>query len=150
MARHRHRRRRRARQSGGRRAGLSARSRPGRRPTVRHSYDPDGTGSGLTSLGVHEHWNNSTDKQYSRNLATGNGIQLLAVDSRHDGDFDGDTLVTAADFTPLEECLAGPDNPPDPNEPPTPTECLTTFDFDFDNDLDLRDFLAFQLAFTAG
>ncbi len=44
-------------------------------------YDPDNAGdvSRLASLGVHEHWNNSTDKQYSRNLGTGNGIELVQV-----------------------------------------------------------------------
>jgi hypothetical protein len=31
----------------------------------------------MASLGVHEHWNNATDKQYSRNLGTGNGIELI-------------------------------------------------------------------------
>ena len=31
-------------------------------------YDPASTGSRLASLGVHEHWNNAVDKQYSRNL----------------------------------------------------------------------------------
>ena len=40
-------------------------------------YDPDGTGLGLQSLGVHEHWNNATDKQYSRNLDSGEGIELI-------------------------------------------------------------------------
>lgn len=34
-----------------------------------------------TSLGVHEHWNNATDKQYSRNLGTGNGIELISYKS---------------------------------------------------------------------
>ena len=34
----------------------------------------------LPSLGVHEHWNNSQKKQYSRNLGTGKGIELVAVD----------------------------------------------------------------------
>jgi uncharacterized protein (DUF362 family) len=33
----------------------------------------------LASLGVHEHWNNPTEKQYSRNLGTGKGIELVAV-----------------------------------------------------------------------
>jgi hypothetical protein len=32
-----------------------------------------------TSMGVHEHWNNATDMQYSRNLGTGNGIELFKV-----------------------------------------------------------------------
>ena len=40
-------------------------------------YKPDGVR--LHSLGVHEHWNNATDKKYSRNLGTGNGIELVAV-----------------------------------------------------------------------
>ena len=39
-------------------------------------YDPEGDGTPLESLGVHEHWNNPTDKQYSRNLGTGDGIEL--------------------------------------------------------------------------
>ena len=42
-------------------------------------YDPNNDGMGLTSLGVHEHWNNAFDKQYSRNLGTGNGIELVPV-----------------------------------------------------------------------
>jgi uncharacterized protein (DUF362 family) len=40
-------------------------------------YDPDRTGYGLESLGVHEHWNNAVEKQYSRNLGTGDGIELI-------------------------------------------------------------------------
>ena len=41
-------------------------------------YDPEHDGIRLESMGVHEHWNNPTDKQYSRNLGTGNGIELVA------------------------------------------------------------------------
>jgi parallel beta-helix repeat protein len=40
-------------------------------------YDPEGDGTRLASLGVHEHWNNPIDKQYSRNLGTGDGIELV-------------------------------------------------------------------------
>ncbi|MHC4329845.1 MAG: right-handed parallel beta-helix repeat-containing protein, partial [Planctomycetota bacterium] len=40
-------------------------------------YDPEGDGTRLASLGVHEHWNNPVDKQYSRNLGTGDGIELV-------------------------------------------------------------------------
>jgi len=40
-------------------------------------YQPDGVR--LQSLGVHEYWNNSTNKQYSRNLGTGNGIELITI-----------------------------------------------------------------------
>lgn len=40
-------------------------------------YDPERDGTGIKSLGVMEHWNNTTDKKYSRNLKTGNGIELI-------------------------------------------------------------------------
>lgn len=40
-------------------------------------YDPERDGTPLSSLGVTEHWNNPTDKQYSRNLKTGDGIELV-------------------------------------------------------------------------
>jgi len=42
-------------------------------------YDPDGSGKALPSLGVHEHWNNPVDKQYSVNLGTGKGIELVTI-----------------------------------------------------------------------
>lgn len=40
-------------------------------------YDPEGDGTPLQNLGVHEHWNNAVDRQYSRNLGTGTGIELV-------------------------------------------------------------------------
>ena len=40
-------------------------------------YDPERDGTGLKSLGVMEHWNNAEDRKYSRNLKTGNGIELI-------------------------------------------------------------------------
>jgi hypothetical protein len=41
-------------------------------------YQPDGVRLG--SLGVHEHWNNATDKKYSRNLdPKAKGIELVAI-----------------------------------------------------------------------
>lgn len=40
-------------------------------------YDPERDGTRLTSLGVSEHWNNPTDKKYSRNLNKGTGIELV-------------------------------------------------------------------------
>ncbi len=43
------------------------------------AYDPAKTGKTLASLGVHEHWNNAAEKKYSRNLGTGQGIELVAV-----------------------------------------------------------------------
>ena len=44
-------------------------------------YDPDHKGNvtRLKSLGVYEHWNNPTDKQYSRNLGTDKGIELVKL-----------------------------------------------------------------------
>ncbi len=44
-------------------------------------YDPDHKGSvaRLSSLGVYERWNNPSDKQYSRNMGTGEGIELLKL-----------------------------------------------------------------------
>jgi hypothetical protein len=46
-------------------------------------YDPEADGSVLASLGTHEHWNNATDKKYTRNLGTGDGIELLYVTNVH-------------------------------------------------------------------
>ena len=40
-------------------------------------YDPEDDGTVLASLGTHEHWNDSLHKQYSRNLGTGDGIELV-------------------------------------------------------------------------
>ncbi len=37
----------------------------------------DSQGNVVTNLGVHEHWNNSTQKQYSRNLGKNEGIELM-------------------------------------------------------------------------
>ena len=42
-------------------------------------YDPDNSGKALPSLGVHEHWNNPEEKQYSRNLGSGKGIELVSI-----------------------------------------------------------------------
>ena len=37
----------------------------------------DGNGEPIVNLGVHEHWNNSIQKQYSRNLGKEEGIELF-------------------------------------------------------------------------
>lgn len=42
-------------------------------------YDPDKSGKPLSSLGVHEHWNNAGEKQYSRNLGSSTGIELISI-----------------------------------------------------------------------
>ena len=41
-------------------------------------YNPDGEGP-FGSLGVHEHWNDPVNKQYSRNLGAGTGIELVRL-----------------------------------------------------------------------
>jgi uncharacterized protein (DUF362 family) len=45
-------------------------------------YDPDHAAptTRLASLGVFEHWSNAVDREYSRNLGTGNGIELVFID----------------------------------------------------------------------
>ncbi|MBU0742300.1 DUF362 domain-containing protein [bacterium] len=49
-------------------------------------YDPDHAGDvqRLASLGVHEHWNDPVGMQYSRNLGTGDGIDLVRLTSLTD------------------------------------------------------------------
>lgn len=45
-------------------------------------YDPEGDGTILKSLGVHEHWNNPIDKEYSDNLTgISGGIHLVSIPS---------------------------------------------------------------------
>lgn len=39
----------------------------------------DGNGQRVVNLGVHEHWNNSTQKHYSRNLGKPEGIELIEL-----------------------------------------------------------------------
>jgi uncharacterized protein (DUF362 family) len=66
-------------------------------------YDPEGDGSALASLGAHEHWNNAADKQYTRNLGTGDGIELVSSEPPNTppgisitGPADGATFVEGA------------------------------------------------------
>ncbi len=42
-------------------------------------YDPDGSGTALSSLGTHEHWNNLSNKQYSGNFGLSTGIELISI-----------------------------------------------------------------------
>ena len=48
-------------------------------------YDPDNSGKPLPSLGVHEHWNNPVNKQYSRNLGKSYGIELISIPEKITG-----------------------------------------------------------------
>ncbi len=40
-------------------------------------YDPEKNGTGLVSLGVHDHWNDAAHKQYSRTVGSGEGIEMV-------------------------------------------------------------------------
>jgi hypothetical protein len=60
-------------------------------------YDPARTGSRLASLGVHEHWNNATNRLYSRNLGRSEGIELIPAGGPN-GDPDGDGMNNTAEY----------------------------------------------------
>lgn len=76
-------------------------------------YDPDHSLGDpnrvrLPSLGVHEHWNNATSQQYSRNLGTGNGIELvtsaaLSCSAQIAGDVNQDCEVNYEDLQIIAE-----------------------------------------------
>jgi hypothetical protein len=73
-------------------------------PPSKAFFDPENDGVVMNSLGVHEHWNNSTDKQYSRNLGAGDGIELISntLDlPACNGDFDEDNDIDANDLVEL-------------------------------------------------
>jgi len=63
------------------------------------NYDPNNDGGLTESLGVHEHWNNATDKQYTRNLdpVDGTGIELVTEPGLF-GDLYIDGIVDFKDF----------------------------------------------------
>ena len=48
-------------------------------PPSHAKYDPEGDGTVLASLGVHEHWNNAKEMKYSRNLGKKDGIELIRI-----------------------------------------------------------------------
>ena len=65
-------------------------------------YDPNGEGTPLDSLGVHERWNNSLDRQYSRNLGLDEGIELLYVKMpNRPGDINADDRIDILDLQRL-------------------------------------------------
>ena len=72
-------------------------------------YDPENDGTILGSLGVHEHWNNSVDKQYSRDLdTTAKGIELIKLGK-----------VTSVQHSPVAMDFKLNQNYPNPFNPAT-------------------------------
>ena len=62
-------------------------------------YDPEGDGTPLSSMGVHEHWNNPVDRKYSRNLETGDGIELVSPSfATEDGPIENVTTGNKYDY----------------------------------------------------
>ncbi|UCH14145.1 MAG: DUF362 domain-containing protein [Bacteroidales bacterium] len=67
------------------------------------TYDPEGDGSPLGSLGVYEHWNNAADMQYTRDLGTGDGIEFIKITAASPDDPVGinDKVISTADIMNL-------------------------------------------------
>jgi len=55
------------------------------------------------------------------------------------GDFDCDGTIDLDDYRVFSNCMAGPDQAPEPAPPVAPEACLDAFDFDGDDDVDLVD-----------
>jgi ligand-binding sensor domain-containing protein len=64
-------------------------------------YDPDNSGKPIGSLGVHEHWNNPENKQYSGNLGKSGGIELISIP---------DTLIKGGKIAAIQTNDKAPDN----------------------------------------
>jgi len=62
-------------------------------------------------------------------------------------DADGDGDVDLEDYLLFADCLNGPDQKPAPTQT-TPEACLAAFDTAHDQDVDLKDFAAFQESFS--
>jgi hypothetical protein len=61
-------------------------------------YDPENDGTPISSLGVHEHWNDAVNKQYSRNLETGDGIELIYKLTQQDHTSKGEKITQGTEF----------------------------------------------------
>ncbi|MCF7803091.1 MAG: DUF362 domain-containing protein [Candidatus Marinimicrobia bacterium] len=78
------------------------------------TYDPEGDGVPISSLGTHEHWNNAQEKQYSRNLdpENGTGIELIYI-------ADTTTTDVTPDINSAPETFVLHENYPNPFNPST-------------------------------
>jgi len=68
-------------------------------------YDPDNSGKPLPSLGVHEHWNNPVNKQYSRNLGKHYGIELVSIPAHITGQ-NAPKMIPQKNIAPQEAAAA--------------------------------------------
>jgi hypothetical protein len=74
-------------------------------------YDPEGDGTLMpSSLGVHEHWNDAINKQYTRNLfANGTGIELVTYPANLVAKSSATafvvTFVVSTDGSPLQDAI---------------------------------------------
>ena len=99
-------------------------------------YDPESDGVPLSSLGVHEHWNNPLDKQYSQNLDPDKvgGIELINSEPWKPitGDIDKNHSVDALDLKRLVSAWLSSDTTEESNYSPA---C----DLNYDKEIDLTD-----------
>jgi DNA-binding beta-propeller fold protein YncE len=69
-------------------------------------------------------------------------------DTIENGDANGDADVDLDDYAAFFDCAAGADQEPTPSSPECASACLSAFDLDGDNDVDLIDFALLQVVFT--
>ena len=78
------------------------------------------------------------------------GYRVLSVLASIPGDNDADGDVDLIDYAALADCFFGPNITPIPTPPMTAAQCIAVFDFDADQDVDLEDAAAFQIALGQG
>jgi hypothetical protein len=89
------------------------------------SYDPEGDGTIVQSLGVHEHWNNSVDKQYTGDLGIGDGIEFIQI-------LHGSTTIARDER--VEKIFTLNQNYPNPFNPKT----IINYELPITNDIEMN------------